>query len=184
MSGGPGSVRIIGGRWRRTRVAVAASEALRPTSDRVRETLFNWLAPVIEGARCLDLYAGSGVLGFEAVSRGARAATLVDDDPAAVRVMQALAGRLGAHEIEICRAEALGWLRAAPRAYDIVFVDPPFGAGLLEPTLALLGAGWLAPAALVYVEAPAKAPPLPAGWTVTRSGATRQVRYALLSRSS
>jgi len=177
---GVGSVRIIGGRWRGRRVPVPMAE-VRPSADRVRETLFNWLAPRLPGARCLDLFAGTGVLGFEALSRGARATTLIDREPVVVAHLEEMRARLAAEEAEILRYDASAWLAATPpRPYDVVFVDPPFGADLATPVLAALAAGWVAEHGVVYVEAPA-APALPPGWVRLREGRTRQVVYALLA---
>lgn len=177
---GVGSVRIIGGRWRGRRVPVPAAE-VRPSADRVRETLFNWLAPRLPGARCLDLFAGTGVLGFEALSRGARATTLIDCEPAVVAHLEEMRARLEAEEAEILRYDASAWLATTPpRPYDVVFVDPPFGADLATSVLAALAAGWVAEHGVVYVEAPA-APALPPGWVRLREGRTRQVVYALLA---
>lgn len=146
----PGSVRIIGGTWRRRRIAVAPGLELRPTPDRVRETLFNWLAPVLPGARCLDLYAGTGVLGFEALSRGAAAAVLVERDPRAASALGRLRDELRA-EAEIVNADAEAWLaRPGVGSFDVVFVDPPYRTPAL-PVLELL-LDRLAPGARVYLE--------------------------------
>lgn len=186
---GEGSIRIIGGQWRGTRLPVPAQQGLRPTSDRVRETLFNWLQnaqqPALAGARVLDLFAGSGALGFEAVSRGARQALLVERDPVAVQALHAGVERLkAADRIDVVRADALAWLRAPLQGrFDIVFVDPPFQAGLWPQVLPLLGP-WLAEQAWLYLESPADAAPDPgAGWTLHREGRTREARYALYRRA-
>lgn len=184
-----GKVRIIGGRWRGTRLAVADAPGLRPTSDRVRETLFNWLMPMLPGARVLDVFAGSGALGLEALSRGAAAAVLVERDPALAAELRALGARLpGGEAAQVVQADALAWLAAQPAAgaaapgFDLAFVDPPFAAGLWDrvwPALLPL----LAPSAWLYAEAPADAPVrLPAEWDLHREGATREVRYALYRR--
>lgn len=185
----PGRVRIIAGRWRGRTLAVAPLKGLRPTPDRVRETLFNWLAPVLPGALCLDLFAGSGALGLEAASRGAALVTLVERDALAVQHLRAALVRLGAGPgVQLQRADACAWLQAGPRAgsppYTVVFVDPPYGSGLHETVLAQLAAGaWLAPAAQVYVECPvqAAAPAVPAGWCASRSNQAGQVRYHLFT---
>ncbi len=176
----PGAVRIIGGEWRGRRLPVPA-HGVRPSADRVRETLFNWLQPRLRDARCLDLFAGTGVLGFEALSRGAREALLIDNDPAVITQLQETRTRLAAEGAEILRYDAVAWLAAAPVSpYDIVFVDPPFEAGVAGKVLALLARGWVAGDGVVYVEAPA-APALPAGWTVLRQGHTRQVVFSLVA---
>jgi 16S rRNA (guanine966-N2)-methyltransferase len=176
----PGHVRIIAGRLRGSKLPVADRPGLRPTSDRVRETLFNWLQPVLPGARVLDLFAGTGALGFEAASRGAADVRLVERDPALAANLRAQAERLRVDTVRVHLADALAWLRApASERFDIVFLDPPFDAGLWEPAAALL-APWLAPSAWIYVEAPAgRDPVLPAGWIPHRSGATRDVHYGL-----
>ncbi|MCF7222748.1 16S rRNA (guanine(966)-N(2))-methyltransferase RsmD [Marilutibacter chinensis] len=181
----PGRVRLIGGRWRGTRLEVPAVEGLRPTPDRVRETLFNWLMPVLPGARVLDLFAGSGALGLEAVSRGAASATLVERDRDLARSLRAVAARLpGGDAVSVVEADARHWLAGVPEAaFDIAFVDPPFAEGLWNAVLPLLSSrvaanGWL------YVEAPLDAAPTPPpGWTLHREGRTREVGYALYRRS-
>jgi 16S rRNA (guanine966-N2)-methyltransferase len=182
--GPPGSVRIVGGRWRGTRLAVADVAGLRPTSDRVRETLFNWLQPVLPGARVLDLFAGSGALGLEAVSRGAREAVLVERDPGLAGSLRAAAARLGAGgAVRVAQADATSWLGGAVDGrFDIVFVDPPFAAGLWPAVLAALPAV-VADDAWLYLEGPAAAPPRPdATWVPHREGTTRDAHYALYRR--
>ncbi|MET4726555.1 16S rRNA (guanine966-N2)-methyltransferase [Lysobacter enzymogenes] len=186
--GQAGKVRIIGGRWRGTRLNVGDAPGLRPTSDRVRETLFNWLQPMLPGARALDLFAGSGALGMEALSRGAASAVLVERDPALAAELRALAARLpGGEAAQVVQADALAWLAQPPAAdapgFDLAFVDPPFAAGLWDAVWpALLPR--LAPSAWLYVEAPLDAPlALPAAWIAHREGSTREVRYALYRRA-
>ena len=178
-----GKVRIIAGRWRGSKLDVPDVAGLRPSSDRVRETLFNWLQGHIAGARCLDLFAGSGALGFEAASRGALRVTMIERDAVALAALRASAARLGAGQVEILAADALAWLARTPdRAFDVVFVDPPFAAGLHRDALDAL-APWLAADAQVYVEtAGDAAPPALAGFVPRREGATREVRFALLHR--
>ena len=181
----PGNrVRIIGGRWRGSRLVFPADAALRPTPDRVRETLFNWLMPVLPGARCLDLFAGSGVLGLEAASRGAAEVVLVEQDAAAVEALEATVRRLGADQVHVVRADAPGWLdRAVGVGFDLVFLDPPFRRPeLLARCLELLSGGErLRAGGLVYVECPRTAQgKLPAGFTEYRAREAGQVRYALL----
>jgi 16S rRNA (guanine966-N2)-methyltransferase len=174
-----GSVRIIAGEWRGRRLAVVEGAAVRPTPDRVRETLFNWLRESIVGARCLDLYAGTGALGFEALSRGAAEAWLVELDAALVAALRAAAAKLGV-EPHIVRRDALAFLREPFAArFDIVFLDPPY-AQPLEPLLAVLPP-WLAAGALVYVERPRAAglPTVDWGEWVKRSHAGA-VEYGLL----
>ena len=185
-SNAPGKVRLIGGRWRGTRLAVPDVAGLRPTSDRVRETLFNWLAPVLPGARVLDLFAGSGALGLEALSRGAAAAVLVERDRALAGALRELLGRLqGGDAGTVVQADALAWLASQPDGgFDLAFLDPPFAGGLWEAVLPLLVAK-LKPEAWLYVESPqAAAPVLPPDWRLHREGQTREVRYALYRRSA
>lgn len=182
--GKTGSVRIIGGHWRGTRLPVPDRPGLRPTSDRVRETLFNWLQPQLPGARVLDLFAGSGALGLEALSRGAASAQLVEADARLALTLKQLGGRLDAgSRLDVHAGDALAWLRGASgRVFDIAFVDPPFDAGLWDAVLALLPAR-MAAQACMYLEAPiASAPVLPGEWALHREGQTRDVRYALYRR--
>ncbi len=181
-----GQVRIIGGRWRNTKLPVPLSPGLRPSSDRVRETLFNWLMPRLGGARVLDLFAGSGALGLEAVSRGAAQATLVERDVALSRQLRESVAKLGAQDqIAVVQADALQWLRQPAGALaDIVFIDPPFADGLWEAVIAGLPSH-LAADAWVYVESPAdQAPKMPAPWLLHREGGTREVRFALYRRAA
>lgn len=183
-----GAVRIIGGQWRGSKLPVADAAGLRPTSDRVRETLFNWLGngdgPALAGARVLDLFAGSGALGLEAVSRGAREAVLVERDPALAQSLRDTAARLKAGDrVHVVRADALAWL-AAPLLgrFDIVFADPPFEAGLWPQVLPLLGP-WVGDDAWLYLEMPADALFEPGhDWRLHREGRTREVRHALYRR--
>ncbi|MGE0385312.1 MAG: 16S rRNA (guanine(966)-N(2))-methyltransferase RsmD [Gammaproteobacteria bacterium] len=177
----PGAVRIIGGRWRGRRLPIAPVQGLRPTPDRVRETLFNWLAPVLPGARCLDLFAGTGALGLEACSRGAREVVLVEQDPLARTMLAANVERLGATDVTIVAADAVRWLATAPSPFDVVFLDPPYRSDLLPACCARLQAdGWLAPAAWIYVESPASATGVvPPQWSAYRSLNAGQVHAAL-----
>lgn len=179
----PGRVRIIGGQWRRRWLPVPASPGLRPTADRVRETLFNWLMPHLQGARCLDLFAGTGVLGLEALSRGASHVTFVEQD---ARVFAQLAQNVallqaGDHA-RLVHAGAMEFLKARPaEAFDIVFLDPPFATDLIARVIPVLASGWLAAEALLYLESPRGGPgiALPEGWRMMREGETRQVCFGL-----
>ncbi len=179
----PGHVRIIGGRWRGTKLPVAERPGLRPSSDRVRETLFNWLMPVLREARCLDLFAGSGALGLEAASRGAAAVTLVERDPALCASLRTTVERLGTDRVELRCGDAVALLDGGlDGPFDIVFVDPPFQAGLWPAVFERLPR-LLAEQAWIYVEAPLPlAPAVPADWHLHREGSTRDVRYALYRR--
>jgi len=177
-------LRIIGGIWRGRRVAFAPTAGLRPTPDRVRETLFNWLGSNVDGARCLDLFAGSGALGLEAASRGAAAVVLVDDDPLVVRTLQAQARTLDASQARIVQAESMRFLQGRGESFDIVFLDPPYRQGLLPSCMHLLEErGWLAPGAWVYLEAErGMDPPLPDNWQLHRSREAGRVGYHLARR--
>lgn len=182
----PHRLRIVGGRWRGMKIEVPAIEAIRPSPDRVRETLFNWLQQHIVGARCLDLFAGSGALGLEALSRGASAVTFVDREPRVARHLAQTLQRLGAPGASVETEDAVRYLERAPQPFDVVFLDPPFASTLLPPVFAALTRGWLAPGAHIYVECPADVPlpPLSAGWTVFRSKQAGQVGYHLLRAAS
>ncbi len=151
----------------------------------MRETLFNWLQPVIVGSRCLDLFAGSGALGFEAVSRGAAEVVLVERDPRLVRALNQQAAKLEAQEVTVVHAEALEWLKGPATAFDIVFLDPPYGQGMLEPCCKQLEVGgWLKPGALIYLETERAllSPPIPAHWRIERAKQAGQLRYYLARR--
>jgi len=182
----PHRLRIVGGRWRGVKIDFPAIEAIRPSPDRVRETLFNWLQQYIVGARCMDLFAGSGALGIEALSRGASAVTFVDREPRVTRHLRQTLQRLGASGAAVETEDALRFLEREPQPFDIVFLDPPFASTLLAPVFAGLERGWLAPDAHIYVECPADAPlpPLSAGWSVHRSKRAGQVGYHLLRAAS
>lgn len=182
----PGHVRIVGGRWRGARLPVPESSGLRPSANRVRETLFNWLQLKLPDARVLDLFAGSGALGLEALSRGAREALLVERDPILIDNLHAVIERLQAGtEAHVLRADTLTLLRTPLYGrFDVVFVDPPFDAGLWNQALALLPP-WLADDAWLYLEAPRAAAPTPdASWIPHRQGRTREVHYALYRRDA
>lgn len=180
-------LRIIGGAWRGRRIRFALVEGLRPSPDRVRETLFNWLRDQVIGSRCLDLFAGSGALGFEALSRGATQALLVDRESAVVRELRANLSLLGATNGEVLHADALQFLQGAPRRFDIVFLDPPFASRCVPEVCGLLERrGWLAPDAHIYIEQSAREAleGLPAGWTLVRSKQAGEVGYHLARSSS
>jgi 16S rRNA (guanine966-N2)-methyltransferase len=179
-------VRIIGGAWRSRRIAFDVETGVRPTPDRIRETLFNWLREAVPGARCLDLYAGSGALGFEVLSRGASGAVFVDEDIRVVQQLQANVTRLAAGNAEVVWSDAFGFLAACTRGpFDIVFLDPPFRDRILGECAARLERhGLLAPTAWIYMEADRADPPpgLPANWRVFREQAAGQVAYRLCRR--
>ncbi len=182
----PGNqLRIIAGIWRGRKLAFADGNGVRPTPDRVRETLFNWLSPVIHGARCLDLFAGSGALGFEAASRGAADVVLVDHDAAVVRVLKSQVERLAAENIRVVEMDAGNFLHHEPQPFDVIFLDPPFHENRLPACLDLLvQGGWLTANALIYIEAEKTLGKiaLPAGWELFRSKMAGQVGYHLARR--
>lgn len=150
----PKEVRIIGGQWKRTRLPVADKPGLRPTPDRVRETLFNWLGQDLSGWRCVDAFAGTGALGLEAASRGAAQVLLVEQDPALVSQLRALQLKLSAHSVSVQRANGLSVLKQlAPASVDLVFLDPPFDARLYETALKA-AAPALSAEGRIYLEAP------------------------------
>ncbi len=173
-------VRIIGGIWRSRQIHFTPLPGLRPTPDRVRETLFNWLAPLLADKRCLDLYAGSGALGFEALSRGASQVVMVESNRVAARALADNAARLGAEHLEIVARDALEYLVAVQNKFDIVFLDPPFRQGQLERALQALPPA-LSDEALVYVESEAGAAPAP-DWQVFKQGKAGKVSFRLLKR--
>lgn len=176
--------RIVGGRHRGRRLAFPDIPGLRPSPDRVRETVFNWLQPLLPGARVLDLFAGSGAFGLESLSRGAAEVTLVEIAPQAVRELRRSLETLG-ESATIHPGDALAWLESGPAGtYDIVFLDPPYQAGLLQPALERLAAGdRLAPAARVYIECARehRLPDLPDGWQVLKEKTAGDVRYHLVT---
>ncbi|GMQ91058.1 MAG: 16S rRNA (guanine(966)-N(2))-methyltransferase RsmD [Gammaproteobacteria bacterium] len=179
----PGKLRIIGGQWRGRTLAVAEGEGLRPTPNRVRETLFNWLQPRLPGARCLDLFAGSGALCLESLSRGAAKVVMVERATDAVKQLRENLGILQAGNAELIQTDALTYLKVARQPFDIIFVDPPFASDLIGPCLeAIDRQAWLCDGGLVYIEAPSKldALPLPHHWTVFRSKTSGQVGYHLV----
>lgn len=180
-----GQIRIIGGQWRGRKLPVPNSPGLRPTTDRVRETLFNWLAPVIQGARCLDCFAGSGALGLEALSRYAGSVTLLEfERPVAQQLEKNLALLKG--NGQVVNTNALNWLAGNAEPYQVVFLDPPFRKGLLAQTIERLEQqGWLADEAWVYVEAEAEsaATDVPANWALHREKVAGQVAYRLYIRT-
>jgi 16S rRNA (guanine966-N2)-methyltransferase len=176
-------IRITGGDWRSRLVQVIDGPGLRPTPDRVRETLFNWLGQDLTGQACLDLFAGSGVLGFEAASRGAAGVTLIERDPRAFATLRANAATLADTRLEVLRADALEFAAAAirqGRRFDLVFLDPPYRQAWLEKLWPLLP-DLLGLEARVYVEAEAALVP-PPPWRVVRQGHAGQVFYHLLER--
>ena len=187
-------VRIIGGLWKGRKLRFAAGAALRPTPSRVRETLFNWLGPSMEGCDCLDLFAGSGALGFEALSRGARSLTSVESDRRAAESLRSNGAQLGAARLAVRKQGALAFLRQAAgdgafvggeriRGWDCIFLDPPFATGLLASTLAQLSEGEaLKPDGRVYFEVRRNTPLDLQDWRIDREGQAGNTRFGLLRR--
>ncbi len=187
QSAGSGQIRIIGGQWRGRKLPVPDSPGLRPTTDRVRETLFNWLAPSMVDSHCLDCFAGSGALGLEALSRYAAGATLIEMDRAVSQQLQKNLATLKANNGKVLNANTLNVLAQPGTPHNVVFVDPPFRKGLLDETLALLEKnGWLADEALIYVESEVEngLPAVPKNWTLHREKVAGQVAYRLFIREA
>jgi 16S rRNA (guanine966-N2)-methyltransferase len=184
--GPPGKLRIVAGSLRGSKLAVPDKAGLRPTPDRVRETLFNWLAPVIDGARCLDLFAGTGALGIEALSRGAGSCMFVESDRTLARLIAENLARLKVGNAQVMADEAEAMLGGTAQAFDVVFMDPPFGADLWNDSAHRLeSGGWLSGDAWIYVESPADAElALPPTWMLHREGRAGGVRFALYRRAS
>jgi len=180
-----GQIRIIGGQWRGRKLPVPDSPGLRPTTDRVRETLFNWLAPSMVDAKCLDCFAGSGALGLEALSRYAASATLLEMERGVAQQLQQNLATLKATNARVVTTNTLVFLAQPGTPHDVVFIDPPFRKGLLEETLTLLeNNGWLADDALIYVESEVEngLPPVPVNWNLHREQVAGQVAYRLYHR--
>lgn len=178
------TVRIIGGQMRSRKVCFSDVAGLRPSPDRIRETLFNWLQPVLGGARCLDLFAGSGVLGIEALSRGAASVVLVERH---AQILSCLREQVAVLELQqrcqVREADVVQWLRGTPeQLYDVIFLDPPYRQGLLAESCELLaGGGWVRAGTRIYLEAERElgVPQLPSGWSLLRSGQAGQTGYFL-----
>jgi 16S rRNA (guanine966-N2)-methyltransferase len=186
-----GKLRIVGGKWRSRLLPIADLPGLRPTTDRVRETLFNWLQNDVPGARCLDCFAGSGALGFEAASRGAASVTLLENQQQAVKILGDNIKALNALQVELVQCDALSWLDSRVKAgsaekYDVVFIDPPFVSDYLHLACELLeGQGYLENNACIYLEMGSKQalPELPLSWTKVREKKAGQVSYYLFRRN-
>lgn len=184
------SIRIIAGQWRGRRLPVADSEGLRPSTDRVRETVFNWLMHDIADANCLDLFAGTGVLGLEALSRGAQSVQFVEASRSVASVLLQNIEMLKARDncALVATQDARSYLGRPPvKPFDIVFLDPPFGADLLGQVIRLINeTGWLADNALIYVEQARKTDPVsvPLSWQLHREGKTGQSRFSLYNHQS
>jgi 16S rRNA (guanine966-N2)-methyltransferase len=179
----PGRLRIVAGKWRSRLLDIADVPGLRPTSERVRETVFNWLAPSIQGARCLDLFAGTGALGFEALSRGATQVVFVENSRRAIEAIENSAKKLSAKEAVVHHGDAVEYVRnAGPAAFDIIFLDPPFADDRLEALCRQIDErGILAPGGRIYLEQDrAKPDPeIPERWRVLKNKTAGNVRYML-----
>ncbi|EMN4129161.1 16S rRNA (guanine(966)-N(2))-methyltransferase [Providencia stuartii] len=182
-----GQIRIIGGKWRGRKLPVRDSEGLRPTTDRIKETLFNWLMPIVREARCLDCFAGSGALGFEALSRFADSVTFIELDKKNVQLLSENKVRLQANNANIINGNSLEVLNELGTPFDVVFIDPPFRKGLLNETIRLVEKNqWLANESWIYVESEAESPltDIPANWQLHREKIAGQVAYRLFIRHS
>ncbi|WP_395700331.1 16S rRNA (guanine(966)-N(2))-methyltransferase RsmD [Aquabacterium sp.] len=180
----PHEVRLIGGQWKRSKLPVADKPGLRPTPDRVRETLFNWLGQDLTGWRCLDAFAGSGALGFEAGSRGAAEVVMIERDAELVRSLRMSQARLKASALCIEAADALAWMgRCAPDRFELVLLDPPFDAGLAVPALTA-AQPLVVPGGFLYLECGEALTEAPPGFELWRAGRAGQVAFHLLRRSS
>lgn len=181
-------LRIIGGLWRGRKLSFPDVDGLRPTGDRIRETLFNWLAPDIQGAHCLDLFAGSGALGLEALSRGAESSWLLEKHSLAAQQLKSNLQLLQADNGKVEQVDSLVWLNRQPPAqqFDIVFIDPPFALDLWDKIATTLEAGnWLSDAAIIYLEAPRDAHlQLPANWQLHRDKQAGQISFRLYHRQT
>lgn len=185
-AGAPREVRLIGGQWKRSKLPVADKPGLRPTPDRVRETLFNWLGQDLTGVRVLDAFAGSGALGFEAASRGAAEVVLLERDADLVRSLRNSQQRLKAETLRVEAADAIAWMgRCTPACFDLLLLDPPFGAGL-QPAALAAATPLVAAGGALYLESPEPlgSADIPAGLALVRQARAGAVHYHLLRRNS
>jgi len=176
-----GSIRIISGKYRGRKLPVLMAEGLRPTTDRVKETVFNWLMPYMQQSKCLDCFAGSGGLGFEAFSRGADSVTLIELNKAAAQQLEQNKTLLKANEITIKQMNTLEFLKSCSQRFSIVFIDPPFRKGLIEETIQLLNNNLLEQDALIYIETGSeeKITVIPSNWQLLKEKKAGQVAYRL-----
>ena len=179
---GPQQLRIIGGEWRSRRINFADAPGLRPTMDRVRETIFNWLQWDIEGKLILDCFAGSGALGYESLSRGAKEVTFIELNTKAASCIRESLQTLGANNAQVHQTDALSWLQQQPNLeqFDVIFLDPPFGQELLSPAVERLAAK-VQPGCLIYIEVEAKADLscIPQNWMVAKRKDTKEFSFML-----
>lgn len=183
-SSAKGSIRIIAGKYRGRKLPVLMAEGLRPTTDRVKETVFNWLMPYVQDSLCLDCFAGSGGLGFEALSRGAKHVTLIELNKLAAQQLQQNQQLLSASNISVEKNDALTFIKHNSQAFDLVFLDPPFRKGLVEQTAELLNGNNLAEGAIIYVEmeSEASSQSLPSNWRLLKEKIAGQVAYRLYQK--
>ena len=184
--GGASKLRIIGGEWRSRQLPIIELDGLRPTTDRVRETVFNWLNFEIPGARCLDLFSGSGALGLEALSRGAKECTFVELNRSVAQQIERNLSTLQASNGTVYNTDALSFLQANPAPFDVIFLDPPFRKGLLEQVLPKLDERWLAANAYIYIERESEAQlsQLPDHWQLKKEKRAGQLTFALYQVSA
>ena len=184
--GGASKLRIIGGEWRSRQLPIIELDGLRPTTDRVRETVFNWLSFEIPGARCLDLFSGSGALGLEALSRGAKECTFVELNRSVAQQIERNLSTLQASNGTVYNTDALSFLQANPAPFDVIFLDPPFRKGLLEQVLPKLDERWLAANAYIYIERESEAQlsQLPDHWQLKKEKRAGQLTFALYQVSA
>ena len=180
-----GSIRIIAGKHRGRKLPVLLAEGLRPTTDRVKETVFNWLMPYIHGENCLDCFAGAGSLGFEALSRGANQVTLIELNSSAAKQLQTNKQLLNANNVTVTNTNLLDFLKSSTKQhYGVVFIDPPFREGLVTQTAELLNDGWLSDQALIYVEMEVQSnQELPSNWQLLKEKVAGQVAYRLFQHT-
>jgi len=181
-SKGKPQIRIIGGNWRGRKLPVLDKEGLRPSTDRVRETLFNWLMPEIHEANCLDLFAGTGALGFEALSRGAQSVTMIEKDKTVTEQLKHCKELLNSTNCSIHNTNAFTWLESAPEAFDIIFLDPPFNQNLLPQVIEEIeNKQLIKTGGYIYIEVENSSPPMPIppNWSLHREKKAGQVRYSL-----
>ena len=182
MSKPLGSVRVVGGNLRGTKIPVEHAIGLRPTSDRVKETLFNWLSLNIEGARCLDLFAGTGALGIESLSRGASTVTFVEKNQVLGSAISASLTSLGISNAKVYLQDSIKYIESCDTQFDIIFLDPPFKSDLLLSSLELIAERNLRPNGLVYVEFLKNDVKLPKEWQKLKAGSTKSMEYNLLTK--
>ncbi|MGB4499019.1 MAG: 16S rRNA (guanine(966)-N(2))-methyltransferase RsmD [Methylococcaceae bacterium] len=182
-----GSLTIIGGQWRSRKIDVLDADGLRPTPNRVRETLFNWLQADIFNAQCLDLFAGSGALSFEAASRGAKNVVQIENNVAACQILKSNAEKLNATQIQIIQSDTLSYLQKSPEnPFDVVFIDPPFGSDFVAQSCEYLEKNhWLSPYAKIYIETETNLTlELPENWQLLKSKTAGEVAYRLYNWQS